>query len=60
MACCSRGVRGMLMAGKCNRFLRIPELLMATWIRISLRRFSGKEMMATQGPFKIKHFSEMN
>ena len=41
MACCSRGVRGMLMAGKCNRFLRVPELLVATWIRMFLRRVPG-------------------
>ena len=59
MACCSRGVRGMLMAGKCNRFLRVPELSVAELIRILLRRFSGK-MIAAQGPFKIKHFSEIS
>ena len=41
MACCSRGVRGMLMAGKCNRFLRVPELSVATRIRILLRIFAG-------------------
>ena len=41
MACCSRGVRGMLMAGKCNRFLCVPEQLAATRIRILLRIFAG-------------------
>ena len=43
MACCSREVRGMLMAGKCNRFLHVPELLVTTWIR----RFLGKIKIAT-------------
>ena len=38
MACCSRGVRGMLMVGKCNRFLRVPEQPVAAWIR----RFPGE------------------
>ena len=47
------------MAGKCNRFLRVPELSVAELIRILLRRFSGK-MIAAQGPFKIKHFSEIS
>ena len=41
MACCSRGVRGMLMAGKCNRFLRVLELSVSTRIRILLRIFAG-------------------
>lgn len=51
MACCSRGVREMLMAGKCNRFLRVPELLVATWIR----RFLGKiEIVTEQDSFTNK------
>ena len=41
MACCSREVRGMLMAGKFNRFLHVSELPVATWIRMFLRRFAG-------------------
>lgn len=44
MACCSRGVREMLMAGKCNRFLRVSELSVSTWIR----RFSGKDDSGTR------------
>ena len=40
MACCSRGVRGMLMAGKCNRFLRVPELPSSELIRMFLRIFA--------------------
>ena len=51
MACCSRGVRGMLMAGKCNRFLRVPELSVATRIR----RFLGKiEIVTEQDSFTNK------
>ena len=51
MACCSRGVREMLMAGKCNRFLRIPEPPVATWIR----RFLGKiEIVTAQDGFTNK------
>ena len=51
MACCSREVREILMAGKCNRFLRIPELPVATWIR----RFLGKiEIVTEQDSFTNK------
>lgn len=51
MACCSRGVRGMLMAGKCNRFLRVSELSVSTWIR----RFLGKiEIVTEQDSFTNK------
>ena len=51
MACCSREVRGILMAGKCNRFLCVPELLVATWIR----RFLGKiEIVTEQDSFTNK------
>ena len=42
MACCSRGVREMLMAGKFNRFLHVPEPPVAELIRMFLRRFPGE------------------
>jgi hypothetical protein len=39
------------MAGKFNRFLRVPELLVATWIR----RFLGKiEIVTAQDGFTNK------
>ena len=51
MACCSRGVREMLMAGKCNRFLRVSGLPVAELIR----RFPGKiEIVTEQDSFTNK------
>ena len=41
MACCSRGVKEMLMAGKCNRFLCTLEPPVAELIQILIRLFAG-------------------